>query len=63
MGNKEAQDSAISAAKNPKIAGAASPVGSGDLKKPGLPPSQALPCRDLLNETAATLRDLFHLSK
>ena len=39
-------------AKNPKIAGAASPFGSGDLKDPSFPPvAKGLPCRDLVDAT------------
>jgi hypothetical protein len=60
MGITERRIQQAPAAKSPKIAGSASPVGSGDLKKPGLPPSQALPCRDLSSGTAARQRDLFH---
>lgn len=37
--------------ETPKIAGAASPFGSGDLKSPSFPPvAKGLPCRDFVKE-------------
>ena len=40
--------------KNPKIAGAASPFGSSDLKHPSFPPvAKGLPSRDLVDTAVA----------
>ena len=39
----------VASRKTPKIAGTASPFGSGDLKSPSFPPvAKGLPCRDFV---------------